>query len=479
MKKNIIDEIESHNWDLIDWYKITQIVFLTQKKIWHASTNNQIKLVRKIQTQAFNSWSFKLLAINYVTSKKFLENIGGIKYKTYVPNQYKIELAKKLIIENKAINLTRTDINQKTLPLIIKDSALQLLIKLILEPEWIAKTEDSVYSYKSNLNVSELIYDLCSSVKDKNHFRYIIHGYISKVDKDINLNYFDKAHSYSGIISKQLNTWVTTDCFTSNQLFTKLFPKPEKNIISYFMIDILLHGLEWNLYSAYSLEYKSSLISRKIEDKFPFKLLRIADQIVILVDNVKNLFDIIYITNSFLKDAGLGITNDSIEISHIEKGFDFLGFYIKKYRGYNRVSVLPTKAKMQNHLTQLKNVLYHEHEGTIRATTNKSLDEVINEMNPMIHNWCLYYKDFVDQDILRSLDWKISNSIYKWFKKKVKSVNTLSKWKRNCQIILNGKQRIGTGFNSVLILHSDFKANNSDLLKYKACIYYDYYNKNQ
>lgn len=473
MKENTIDKVEFNDWDSIDWRKITQIVFSTQKQIWEASINNQFKLVRQIQTQAFNSWSFKLLAVKYVTSKKFIATIAGVKYRTFIPNQYKIELTKKLIIENKAINLTNIDINQDNLPFIIQDSALQLLIKLILEPEWVAKFEDSVYSYKSNLNISHLIYDLCSLVNQKYHYRYVIYGYISKINRNINLDYFKDKHSYSGIISKQLNSWINADCFTANQLFTKQFPKPTKNIISSLILDILIHGLEWNLYHICNLEYKCSLITKTVQGNFPFKLIRISDQIIILVNNLDNLFKLIEEINKFLEKANLGFTNDSLEISNLEKGFDFLGFYIARYRGYDKASVLPTKSQMNNHLIKLKSIIYHEQEGKIRATTNKSLDEVISEMNPIINSWCLYYKDFIHTDILRSLDWKISNTIYKWFKKKVKSVNTLAKWKKNCQVIFNGRQRIGTSFNSVLVLHSDFKPSNYSPYKYGTCIYYN------
>jgi hypothetical protein len=109
------------------------------------------------------------------------------------------------------------------------------------------------------------------------------------------------------------------------------------------------------------------------------------------------------------------------------------------------------------HYTAMRNALYHNDDGKLRATTNKPLKDVIKELNPIINRWSLYYKDFIPADILLSLDWKISHIIYRWFKKKVKSTNTLSKWKKNCQLILNGRQRIGTDFNCVLIMHSDFK----------------------
>nr|AJA41206.1 putative maturase [Porphyridium purpureum] len=475
MKQNTIEKIEFDDWDSINWQKITQIVFSTQKEIWDASINNEKKLLRKIQTEAFNSWSFKLLAVKYVTNKKFIQTIAGVKYRTYIPNQYKIELAKKLIIEKKSFNLSNVDVNQYNLPLIIQDSALQLLVKLILEPEWTAKMEDYIYNDKlaSQGNINDLVYNLCLLINSKKKYRYVVHGYISKIDTKINLDYFNNTHGYSGNVSKQLNSWINADCFTPNQLFTKQFPKQKKSIIGDLIFDILIHGLEWDLYRKYNLEYKCSLITKTVENCFPFKITRISDQIILLVDDIQNLFKVTKTVNNFLAKANLGLTHDSIEMASLEKGFDFLGFYIRQYRGYDKISILPSKSQMENHLRKLRGVIYHEYEGKVRATTNKSIDEVINEMNPIINDWCLYYKDFIHIEILRSLDWKISNTIYKWFKKKVKSVNTLAKWKRNCQVIFNGKQRIGTSFNSVLILHSDFKPCIYKQLPYGNCVYYE------
>nr|YP_010330177.1 putative reverse transcriptase/maturase [Porphyridium aerugineum]UNJ17893.1 putative reverse transcriptase/maturase [Porphyridium aerugineum] len=452
-------ELFIQNWNIINWKQVTQVVFNTQQRIWQAAAEGNIKVLRALQKKAFNSWSFKLLAVKQVTNKKFIQNIAGIKYKTYIPNEYRMELIKALSIQGYSLNLMQIDINQNNLGQIIQDSALQMLIRMIIEPEWDARLEDNTYGYKSGYNIHDLISYIAYTSKKSEGYNYIIHGHIAKKKDSINYEYIIKKSKYSGLIAKQLNLWLESNCLEVDGFFTSTLPKTNKYIISPIIVNILLHGLEWAIEEQFNIHSRCSLVTKNIEFSAPIKVIRFFDYLIIMMKKINNANEVVDTINLFLEQANLEINKDSSEVTHIEKGFDFLGFKIQRILHDEQISIVPSFSSMKNHYINMRNVLYHSENGKIRATTNKSLDEVIKELNPIITKWSLYYKDFIPSEIFHSLDWKISNIIYKWFKKKVKATNTLSKWRKNCQIILNGKQRIGTDFNSVLIIHSSFKHN--------------------
>nr|ARO91131.1 putative reverse transcriptase/maturase [Flintiella sanguinaria] len=472
-KKNfdIEKELYIKNWSMINWKQVSQVVFNTQKKIWEASSAGNINLLRNLQKKSFNSWSFKLLSVKQVTNKQFLQNIAGIKYKTYIPNEYKLELTKTLTIQGSSINLMQVDINQQNLPKIIQDSALQMLVKMIIEPEWDALLEDNVFGDRAGYTLHDAISQICSLTHKREGYNYIIHGHIKKKFAYVNKNYLIKKSKYSGLISRQLEAWLNAECLEVDQLFTNIFPKDKKSVISSLVNNILLHGLEWQVEKVFGMNPRCCLITKKVQSGAPLKIIRFLDHIIIVLKRIDEVNNIVKEINSFLSQADLEVNKDTTELAHIEKGFNFLGFHIRRFQEQDKPSVTPSKESMKHHYLNLRSALYHKQEGKTRATTNKALEDVIKDLNPIITNWSLYYKDFIPSDIFRSLDWKISNTIYRWFKKKVKSVNTLAKWKKNCQVVLNGRQRIGTSFNSVLVLHSSFKYNNYTLPPYGKSFY--------
>nr|YP_010338147.1 putative reverse transcriptase/maturase [Erythrolobus coxiae]UNJ17732.1 putative reverse transcriptase/maturase [Erythrolobus coxiae] len=457
---DIEKELDIKNWSMINWKQVSQVVFNTQKKIWEASSVGNLRLLRSLQIKAFNSWSFKLLAVKQVTHKAFLQNIAGIKYKTYIPNEYKLELTKTLIIDGTSINLMKIDINQNNLPKIIHDSALQMLVKMIIEPEWDAKLEDNVYGDRAGYTVHDAIYQICLLTNRHQNYNYIIHGHLKKKDNGVKVNYLLKKSNYLGLIAKQIKAWIECDWLEVDQFFTNIFPKKRKGIIGPILNNMLIHGLEWHLEGKFGVAPKCSISSKLLESTASFKIIRFLDQIIIILKQIDEVNSIVKEINLFLDYSGLEINKDTTELAHIEKGFDFLGFSIRRFRDQSKPYITPSQESMKNHYLNLRSALYHKQEGKLRATTNKALEDVIADLNPIITSWSLYYKDFIPSDIFRSLDWKLSNTIYRWFKKKVKSVNTLAKWKKGCQVVLNGRQRIGTNFNSVLILHSSFKYSN-------------------
>jgi len=56
-------------WEKINWAKAEGTIFKLQKRIYRASQNDDIKLIRKLQKTIINSWYAKLLAIRKVTQE--------------------------------------------------------------------------------------------------------------------------------------------------------------------------------------------------------------------------------------------------------------------------------------------------------------------------------------------------------------------------------------------------------------------------
>ncbi len=66
---NTEGETPQVGWKNINWAKVEGIIFKLQKRIYRASENENIKLVRQLQKTIVNSWYAKLLAVRKVTQE--------------------------------------------------------------------------------------------------------------------------------------------------------------------------------------------------------------------------------------------------------------------------------------------------------------------------------------------------------------------------------------------------------------------------
>lgn len=70
--------ISQVGWENINWAKVEGIIFKLQKRIYRASQNDDIKLIKQLQKTIMNSWYAKLLAIRKVTQENKGKNTAGV-----------------------------------------------------------------------------------------------------------------------------------------------------------------------------------------------------------------------------------------------------------------------------------------------------------------------------------------------------------------------------------------------------------------
>lgn len=58
--------------------------------------------------------------------------------------------------------------------------------------------------------------------------------------------------------------------------------------------------------------------------------------------------------NTFLKERGLKLSAEKTKITHIDEGFDFLGFNIRKYKG--KLLIKPVKKSIVRFLREVKEI---------------------------------------------------------------------------------------------------------------------------
>jgi RNA-directed DNA polymerase len=81
-KTYLVEKLNNVEWSQINWRKVERYVFKLQKRIFQASRDGNIKLVRKLQRTLTRSYYARLLATRQITqdnSGKKTAGIDGIK----------------------------------------------------------------------------------------------------------------------------------------------------------------------------------------------------------------------------------------------------------------------------------------------------------------------------------------------------------------------------------------------------------------
>ncbi|MGZ3633443.1 MAG: group II intron reverse transcriptase/maturase [Parachlamydiaceae bacterium] len=121
----------------------------------------------------------------------------------------------------------------------------------------------------------------------------------------------------------------------------------------------------------------------------------------------------------FLKERGLELSLEKTKITHIDEGFDFLGFNIRKYEG--KLLIKPSKASIKKFSESLRE--------TIRTLGNFSTIKLIASLNSKIRGWTNYYRSSVAKEIFNDIDKAVFDSL--WNMLKTKHPNKGLRWIRD------------------------------------------------
>jgi RNA-directed DNA polymerase len=106
----------------------------------------------------------------------------------------------------------------------------------------------------------------------------------------------------------------------------------------------------------------------------------------------------------FLAERGLALSPEKTKITHIEDGFDFLGWNIRKYNG--KLLMKPSKANIKAHLDKIRAV--------IKANKAAKQANLIRLLNPVLRGWANYHRHVVAKDTFAFIDRQIWSMLWQW-----------------------------------------------------------------
>ena len=397
------------NWDAIDWQPIEGNVRRLQMRIAKAVREERWGKVKALQWLLTHSFSAKLLAVRRVVRNRG-RNTAGVDGCLWKTSSQKLQAARSLQRRGyRALPLRRIYIpkkNGKQRPLGIpcmSDRAMQALHLLALEPVSETQADHNAYGFRPKRSAADAI-GQCFIVLAKRHSpQWILEGDIKAC--------FDRiSHSWleANIPMDQqvLEKWLAAGYMEEGSLYPTERGTPQGGSASPTLANMTLDGLEAVAINAAGKGQKVNVV-------------KYADDFIITGASKEVLEDIVKpAVAAFLWERGLELSPEKTHITHIEAGFDFLGFNVRKYNG--KLLIKPAKGSMNAFLAEIR--------GFIKARATIKTVDLIRQLNPKIRGWSNYYRHVVSQKTFDRVDYQVLQALWSWIRRR--HPNKSVKWRQ-------------------------------------------------
>lgn len=274
----------------------------------------------------------------------------------------------------------------------IRDRCRQVIVQTALEPYWEAKFEATSYGFRPGRGAHDAMQKIFCIARSGKGKPWVLDADIKGAFDNINHAFLmDQLKGFPA--RKQIEKWLKAGICYNNQFVPTQTGVQQGGPISPLLLNITLHGMETALGV---LTQKHVLI-----EKSPYAVVRYADDLLVFAKTQEACQIAKIKLNTWLADRGLALSEEKTNVVHLEEGFDFLGFNVRRYKT-NRTKkgtillIKPSKKSINNFRQMVRQTW-------IQVLGWKKVDAIRN-LNKKITGWGNYFKTSAAKKIFSSLD---------------------------------------------------------------------------
>lgn len=395
---------DAQRWQSIDWPAMETRVYRLQVRIAKSIREQRWGKARALQHLLSRSFAAKLIAVRRVISNKGSRTAGIDGVRWTAPGQYWRAAQQLRTAGYQAQPLRRIYIPKKNgdrRPLgipTLHDRAMQALYALGLNP--IAETTGDKHSY--GFREKRSLHDACKQgfivLAQKTAAQWVLEADIKACFDRIS---HDWLLTHIPLPRRVLRQWLKSGYLDKEARFETEDGTPQGGIISPTLCNMTLDGLEDLVVPASRSQGRSKL-----------HIIRYADDFIITGTTPAILeHEIRPKVERFLAERGLELSAEKTRLSHIDQGFNFLGFHFKKHR--KTLLIQPEDGKTGEVLAKVRGVL-----SKYRGIPFHAL---LAKLNAVIRGWAYAYRHVVAKDRLSYVDDRVYPLVKKWLQREHRS----------------------------------------------------------
>jgi RNA-directed DNA polymerase len=397
------------DWDAVDWRMVEDQVRQLRQRIFKASQVGDLKRVRNLQKLMLRSRANTLLSVRRVTQRNAGRATAGVDGQVALTSQARAEVATAVQSLSKPwqarpvrrVYIPKADGKRRPLGIpVIVDRVLQARVVNALEPQWEARFEPRSFGFRPGRgchDAIEAIYWTLNGPSPKR--RWILDADLTaafdRIDHGQVLSALDSFPG-KGLVAQWLRAGVV-----ENGLFTATDEgAPQGGVISPLLLNVALHGLEEAAGVRY-LRVGTDAVHTRADSPV---LVRYADDLVVMCHTREHAEQAKAQLARWLAPRGLVFNEAKTRIVHVDDGFDFLGFTVRRQGG--KLLIKPSKAAVK----RIRQRLSRE----MRALRGSNAAAVLRTINPIIRGWAAYYRGVVSKEVFATVDHHLWRLAYQW-----------------------------------------------------------------
>jgi RNA-directed DNA polymerase len=304
----------------------------------------------------------------------------------------------------------------------IADRVVQASLKLVLEPIFEADFKPCSYGFRPNRRAHDAIAEIHYLASGPRKYHWVFETDIKACFDEIDhtalmtrLRARIKDKRVCALVKAFLRSGVLTELGDREETRTGT---PQGGILSPLLANIALSALDDHFDRQWHQDmgtYRQRQ-QRARHGQGNWRLIRYADDLVLVVSGDRHHAEALREeVAAVLEPLGLRLAEEKTRVVHIDEGFDFLGFHIRRMRkrgtSKHYVYTRPSRKAIQAIKDKVKAKTY-------RSTRHTGLDELITSLNRSLAGWANYFRHGVSKATFSAVDNFTWHRLMRWIRAK-------------------------------------------------------------